>query len=236
MSSTSSRLGMELPETSDSMAKGDSVLASNYRLIDKNMHVRYESDLANITSPYQGQFALDTDLDQVMFYNSGWKHFGSNGVNQGRLDNGNEGFDTEATDATPGGTPVLVHQTSTAVALVAGRRYNVFISGNVAPGAAANHNPLITIKVSTSSPVLSSDTTLYTGTLYNHSGTLGATKAVTFTRSHFFTTASPVNIGAGSYYFGVFVDCNNASASATYRTTNSVARHDSTIIIRDVGV
>lgn len=228
MATFTSRLGLEKPGSADNMRKGDSVLASNFRLVDKNMHVRYESDLANITAPYEGQFALDTDIDEVNFRNdTAWRFWGKPAVPRKLLA---QDLTSEGTDNTPAGTPSKVDEVS--VTIVSGRRYSITVNGNIFPSSAINYAPQLMIKTNTSATVVG-DTNLFISDFFIGDGTISTAKSMTTSFIRHFTAAT---VGTGTIYFGLWLDTNAASANSTYRGFNSAQTNYSFMIIEDLGV
>lgn len=73
MSTVTSRLGLTIPEVTDSMALGDDVLSANYDLIDTNIGFRTVTNLSDITTPFNGQLAFQTsDSNPYIRVNSQW--------------------------------------------------------------------------------------------------------------------------------------------------------------------
>lgn len=82
MSTFTSRLNLEKPDPSESMALGDNVLSDNYQKIDAAMGSTVDS--GEPPAPYEGMIwsSRDTDLT-TKFFKSGWQTMGAQSLQRG---------------------------------------------------------------------------------------------------------------------------------------------------------
>ena len=103
MSTFTSRLNLELPTPSESMAIGDNILSDNYQKIDAAMGSTVDS--GQPSNPWEGQIwsARDTDLTTRFFYDGTWNPMGSDAYQRGF-----SAYDVDATVRQASGTLINI--------------------------------------------------------------------------------------------------------------------------------
>lgn len=168
MSSTSPRLGFTLPSSTDSMAIGDLVLASNYKRIDDTIGITPVTSGTRPGSPFQGQTIYETDTTKYMMWSgTAWVPFAVLG--NGKL----EGYASSNT-ASNHTAESMVAGMSVTFNAVAGRTYAIIWSVDWAPTAGANMDVTVRLRYALGPTVTTAGTLLFSSRsqLFSNSATV----------------------------------------------------------------
>lgn len=150
---TTTRLGLPLPTTSDSMALGDNNLSDAYDNIDLNCSCRLVSSLSDITVPFNGQHARSAlDGNNYIRKNGSWIRSSSPSINGSTL-KGSTNITSSVSFTT---TETLI--TSVTFAASDGRRYLIHAFVDIASSDTAYNEVIYRIRGASGGTVANSDT------------------------------------------------------------------------------
>lgn len=215
MSTLSSRLGLTIPEVSDSMTTGDNMLSDNYDNIDLNCNCRSVANLAAVTAPFNGQHVRST-ADSANFFRKNGVWVNSNTVPASSTPYMGSTDTTTATSFTT--TEIKLYQ-FTFNAVVA-RKYLVHVNVDYHTTGTGANQITQRVRYAAGATVGTSDTLLISKIFYIY-----VANGAICTTFEFFPNAS------AQYTLGVFA--LRTSGAGTFNASNDST--DSNITVMDWG-